>query len=112
MIENISPNDFGNLISAGTGALFGFIARGQQNRHELNKLNLHLLSLKFKTNLEDQHEARLTQSLTMSLMRFIMIGVIGSSILILFLLPGFFHWKVNIETIHDTGFFFPVCAWK
>ena len=38
-------------------------------------------------------------------MRFIVIAALSGGILIIFLLPGFYHWPVNIETIHQTGFF-------
>ena len=104
MISPISPNDLANLLSGGAGTLFGYFMRSQQNRHEISLQHMDLLRDKFHGNIKDQQDARKTNGRAISMMRFVMIGVLGAAILIMFLLPGFFQWPVNIETIHPTGF--------
>lgn len=105
MIMTLSPNEITNLISGGVGSLSGFIVRMQQNNHVRSMRLLDTLEKKYTRNIEDQQDARKYNSSFMNTMRLMMVLVLGGGILIMFLLPGFFHWPVNVETIHSAGIF-------
>lgn len=94
-----------NLITGGIGVLSGFISRAQQNRHELNKLQLEVLHDKFVKNIEDQQAARKVQSPFMFVGRLLMILFLAGTLMLGLLLAGIYQWNVNIETVHSAGWF-------
>lgn len=92
-----------NLASGALGVISGYVTRAQQNRHELNKLQMELLAKKHVENLKDQQDARHTSNPALAVMRIILISVVGLVILFMFMVPGFYHWPVSVETPHQTG---------
>ena len=94
-----------DLITGGVGVLSGFISRAQQNRHELNKLNLEVIHDKFVKNIEDQKAARKFQNPFMFVGRLLIILLLAGTLMVGLLLAGIYQWNVNIETVHTAGWF-------